>query len=282
MLQKSWHPSLAVALVSLFLASGAARGESPKRIVSLNGSMTEILFAIGAGDQVVGVDTSSVHPAPARQLPKVGYQRSLSAEGVLSLKPDLIIGTGEAGPPPVLQQLRSSGVELVLFEDRWSPDSTYAKILFAGKHSGHEKEARALVAQMRESIATLTKPAREWRVLFIYARGPGMVQVSGKGTQAHSMIALAGAKNAVTSFEGFRPLTSEALVAANPEVILIPTRALESLGGENGLLRIPGVALTEAGKKRRIVAMDDLLLLGFSSRLHIALKELVSHLKEQK
>ena len=109
-----------------------------------------------------------------------------------------------------------------------------------------------------------------------------MVQVSGKGTQAHSMIALAGAKNAVTSFEGFRPLTSEALVAANPEVILIPTRALESLGGENGLLRIPGVALTEAGKKRRIVAMDDLLLLGFSSRLHIALKELVSHLKEQK
>ncbi len=231
---------------------------------------------------MVGVDTSSVHPAPARQLPKVGYQRSLSAEGVLSLKPDLIIGTGEAGPPPVLQQLRSSGVELVLFEDRWSPDSTYAKILFAGKHSGHEKEARALVAQMRESIATLTKPAREWRVLFIYARGPGMVQVSGKGTQAHSMIALAGAKNAVTSFEGFRPLTSEALVAANPEVILIPTRALESLGGENGLLRIPGVALTEAGKKRRIVAMDDLLLLGFSSRLHIALKELVSHLKEQK
>ena len=269
---------MVAVLVALFLASGAAQAQAPRRIVSLNGSMTEILFAIGAGDQVVGVDTSSIHPAAARKLPKVGYQRSISAEGVLSLKPDLIIGTGEAGPPPVLQQLRSSKVKLVLFEDKWTPESTYAKILFAGKHTGHEKEAAALVSKMKAAIASLTRPSKEWRVLFIYARGPGMVQVSGTGTQAHSMIELAGAKNAVTGFQGFRPLTSEAMVGANPDVILIPTRALASIGGEDGLLRVPGIALTEAGKKRRIVAMDDLLLLGFSSRLHIALKELVSNL----
>tara|TARA_B100001939_G_scaffold336008_1_gene338652 strand:- start:42305 stop:43123 length:819 start_codon:yes stop_codon:yes gene_type:complete len=269
-------------VVALLLLSGAALASAPKRIVSLNGSMTEILFAIGAGDQVVGVDTSSIYPPRAQGLPKVGYQRKISAEGVLSLKPDLVIGTGEAGPPPVLQQLRSSGVDLKLFEDKWTPESTYAKILFAGKHAGKEEQARALVSRMKQAIAALAKPEKEWRVLFIYARGPGMVQVSGSGTQAHSMIELAGGKNAITGFNGFRPLTSEAMVGANPEVILIPTRALASIGGIDGLLRIPGVALTDAGKNRRVIAMDDLLLLGFSSRLHIALRELISELSALK
>ncbi|MEQ8351940.1 MAG: hemin ABC transporter substrate-binding protein [Leptospiraceae bacterium] len=282
MLQKSLKLNLAVCLSALLFLASPLFAEAPARIVSLNGSMTEILFAIGAGNQVVGVDTSSIHPPSAQKLPKVGYQRSISAEGVLSLKPDLIIGTAEAGPPPVLQQLRSSGVNLILFEDKWTPESTYAKILFAGKHSGHETEARALVSRMKDSIANLKRPSRKWKVLFIYARGPGMVQVSGTETQAHGMIELAGATNAVTGFQGFRPLTSEAMVGANPEVILIPTRALESIGGVDGLLRIPGIALTDAGKNRRIISMDDLLLLGFSSRLHIALEELVSQLANLK
>ncbi|MCB1137173.1 MAG: ABC transporter substrate-binding protein [Leptospiraceae bacterium] len=240
--------------------------------------MTEALFAVGAGDRVVGSDTSSVYPQAARNMPKVGYQRKLSAEGILSLKPDIIIGTHEAGPPEVIAQLKASGVPVVLYEDKGGLEGAYGKILFAGKHSGNEDAAQSLVQQMKSHIQGLKRPDFNAKVLFIYARGPGMVQVSGKGTPAHDMIELAGAQNAMNSFQGFRPLTAEALVAANPDIILIPSRALQSMGGESGLLKVPGVALTDAGKNRKLVVMDDLLLLGFSARTHIALEELIQKL----
>lgn len=272
----------AAALILLCLVGSAGLQAAPQRIVSINGSMTEALFAVGAGDRIVGSDTSSVFPAEARRMPKVGYQRKLSAEGILSLKPDLIIGTHEAGPPEVIAQLKDSGVPVVLYEDKGGLDSAYGKILFAGKHTGLEQEARELVQNMKAHIQNLKRPPLNTKVLFIYARGPGMVQVSGKGTPAHEMLELAGARNAMNSFEGFRPLTAEAMVAANPEIILIPSRALQSMGGESGLLKVPGVALTEAGRHRRFVVMDDLLLLGFSARTHLALEELIQKLSSQK
>ena len=264
-----------VFVITLALFVGGTLEASPKRIVSMNGSMTEALFAVGAGDLVVGVDTSSVFPSEAQRLPKIGYQSKLSAEGILSLRPDLVVGTQDAGPPEVIEQIRRAGIRVEIYQDSSTVEGAYGKVLFAGKHSGHADKAVQIVARMRHNIEALKPLNGSPRVLFIYARGPGMVQVSGTNTQAAAMLKLVGATTALPDFEGFKPLTSEALVVANPDIILMPTRSLESIGGIDGLLRIPGVALTKAGKERKVVAMDDMLLLGFSARLDAALVELI-------
>ena len=112
------------------------------------------------------------------------------------------------------------------------------------------------------------------KVLFLYARGQGALQVSGRGTAAEAMVTLAGGVSAVTGYEGYTPLTPEAAIAAAPDVLLMPARGLDSVGGIDGLLKAPGVALTPAGQERRIVAMDDLYLLGFGPRLGQAVRDL--------
>jgi iron complex transport system substrate-binding protein len=117
-------------------------------------------------------------------------------------------------------------------------------------------------------------------VLFVYARGAGTLMVSGGGTSAAEMLRLAGATNAVQGFEGFRPLTAEAVVAARPDIVLLPSRGLASLGGVEAVLKLPGMALTPAGRARRVVALDDTLLLGFGPRLADAVEQLI-HLLER-
>jgi iron complex transport system substrate-binding protein len=134
-----------------------------------------------------------------------------------------------------------------------------------------ERELEAARALRAEAATTP-------RVLFVYARGAGTMMVAGTETPAEAMIALAGAANAAEGFAGFKPMTAEAVVAAQPDVILMPERGLESLGGADGLLEQPGVALTPAGKNRRIVTMDDLLLLGFGPRLGEAVQTLTTKL----
>lgn len=253
-----------------------------QRIVTLGGSVTEIVFALGAGEQVVGVDQSSHLPAEVAKLPKVGNFRSISAEGLLSLAPTLVIATDDAGPPAVLAQLRAAGVELHLVPTAQDLSQTVAKILGVGAALGLEEEARSLAAK----VAGEVRAASEWaagassrpRALFIYARGAGHLFVSGRGTAAAEILRLAGADNAISAFEGYRSLTAEAVVAAAPDLIVIPTLGLESIGGIKGLLALPGIGATPAARARRIVTMDDGLLLGFGPRLGAAVRDLARQL----
>jgi iron complex transport system substrate-binding protein len=254
--------SAALFLASFLLAYAAHAQPSAdtSRIVTLGGSVTEIVYALGAGEQVVGVDASSVYPQAATETPSVGYFRRLPAEGVLSLDPSLILALEGTGPPTVLDQLRSAGVRVELIQDDSSVDAARQKIRTIAGLLGREAQADSLIqtmeADLAEARALREEASSSPRVLFIYARGSGTMNVAGTGTSAEAMIELAGAENAITGFEGFKPMTSEAVVSAAPDVLLLLTRGLESLGGIDGLLEQPGIDLTPAGENRRIVAMS--------------------------
>lgn len=252
------------------------------RLVAIGGPVTEIVYALGAGVQLVGVDTSSTYPESATRLPQVGYQRTLSAEGVLSLSPNLIVASAEAGPPAALSQLRASGATVLVVPSVYSIDGVRTKIRLIAQALGRDAQGeRLLEALANDLAAALVVPRHEQgkpKVLFIYARGAGTLNVAGLDTSAAAMIDLAGGRNAVTGYAGYKPLTAEAVVAAAPDVILIPARGLESVGGVDGLLKLPGLALTPAGSARRVVAMDDLYLLGFGPRTGQAVRELTLRL----
>ncbi|MFT3774936.1 MAG: ABC transporter substrate-binding protein [Minicystis sp.] len=269
-------------------ATGAAVAASARelpadvRIVAVGGAVTEIAFALGVGPRIVAADTSSTYPAQAAALPKVGYQRTLAAEGIARERPTLLLLSAEAGPPAVIEQLRGLGVAMHIVPAEASVEGAKQKIRKVAEALGEGSRGEALVADLTAELAqaearvrrATTKP----RVLFVYARGAGTMMVSGVRTPAAEMIRLAGGENAVEGFEGFKPLTAEAASAARPDVILIPALGLESIGGAAGLSAQPGIAQTPAGRAGRVVAMDDLLLLGFGPRLGRAVDELATRI----
>jgi iron complex transport system substrate-binding protein len=277
-----WMLPAVVSWMILGAAPLRAQPADTSRIVTLGGSVTEIVYAMGAGEQIVGVDASSVYPEAATGKPNVGYFRQVPAEGVLSLDPSLILALEGTGPPAVLDQFRSAGVRTVLVPDEPSAEGAAQKIRQIGDLLGREAAADSLVRGLERDLEAARALRQEVdatpRVLFIYARGTGSMSVAGRGSSAEAVIELAGAENAITGFEGYKPMAAEAVVSAEPDVLLMLDRGLESIGGVDGLLEQPGIKLTPAGKNRRIVAMDDLLLLGFGPRLGTAVKQLTEKL----
>lgn len=278
-----WLRAFAIAAVlALGVATcGRAHTEpaSGKRVITVGGAVTEIAFALGAGDRVVAVDTSSIYPARATELPQVGYQRTLTAEALLALSPDLVIATAEAGPPVVLDQLRAAGVPVVMAPIAMTTDDAARRIEAIGAALHLDGKAATLAAQLRKDVeaarARCCDGARApTKAALIYARGAGATMIAGNATAGGAILELAGAHNIGRGFSGYKPLSPEVLVDAAPDVIVVPTRGLQTLGGEAGVLALPGVAATPAGRARRIIAIDDLVLLGFGPRLATAIDEL--------
>ena len=265
---------LCLGLTTALWGSTCDAEETPNdtsRIVSLGGTITEIVFALGAGERVVGVDASSSFPEAANQLPKVAYHRRLSAEGVLSLRPTLIIATTEAGPPEAIQQLESAGVTVLVLPHEPTVENAIAKIERIAAALEVQAHGTVLIQALKEELSqvqsAIPQTAAQAKILFLYARGQGTLMVAGQDTGADTMIGLAGGANAVQGYSGYKPLTSEAAVAAAPDVILLMDSGLESVGGDQGLWQLPGLALTPAGQQGRVLSMDGLLLLGFGPRL---------------
>jgi len=246
------------------------------RIVAVGSAVTETLFALGAGEDVVGVDTSSLYPEAATKLPQVGYQRMLAVEGILALRPTLLLATSDAGPPAALDQLRSAGVRVEVLGAEPTVEGVKARIRRVADVVGRDPSTvlAQLDADLGRARLQREKATSRPKVLVLYARGANTLHVFGRATSAETMVDLAGGENAVTGFEGTRPLTPEALAAAAPDVIVVPSRGLESVGGTDALLAIPGIATTPAAKTKRIVPIDDLLLLGFGPRTGKAAVEL--------
>ena len=259
------------------------------RIVSLFGDLTEIIYELGAGHLVVGRDASSIYPAEAELLPNLGFTQALSAEGVLALEPTLVIGNQTAGPSEVLEQIRDAGVEVVIIDSPSTFDAMGLKIRAVGVALGIEERAEAFAAAAEARLDAVLadvaarNPEGDARpsVLFIYVRRGGLQLVAGEGSAAATIIEAAGGTDAGTAagVVGFVPLTPEAVVAADPEVILVMDRGLAAIGGVPGLLKIPGVAQTRAGREQRFVSMEDLYLLGFGPRLPDALHDLATQLR---
>ena len=248
------------------------------RIVTAGPALTEIVYALGMGEMLVGVDLSSQFPPATKALPRVGYHRQLAAEGILALRPTLVLVTEESGPPVALEHLRQSGVEVVVVAAEKSVVVTVSKIRQVAKVIGRVDAGEECVETLRRALKRsgerIEAQGKKPRVLFVYATGSGAMMVSGQDTAASNMIALAGGTNVVTAYTGYRPLTAEAMIAAAPDVIVLPTRALAMRGGVAGVLSAPGVALTPAGHSKTIVGIDDVLVLGFGPRLPQAIDTL--------
>lgn len=272
--------ALLLGLVACDRRVERAAPEPQQRLVAIGGPVTEIVFALGLGEQVVGTDTSSTYPAATQSLPKVGYQRTLSAEGVLSLRPTAVLLSEEAGPPAAIALLRQSGVPVYVAAGPPNADGARAKIRAVAQALKVQARGEQIIQALDQDLARAqaAPDAEGASVLFLYARGPGTAMVAGRGTQVDEMLRLAGARNA-SQVDGYKPLTAEGVVTAAPDLLLLTTRGLESLGGADGLLAMPGFAQTPAGKDRRVVVLDDLMLLGFGPRTGQAVAELRARLR---
>ncbi len=285
----------ATACSSFWLAPAWAQGQTPiaqpaRRIVSIGGALTETLYALGAQHELVGVDTTSLYPAAAQNLPSVGYARALSAEGVLSLRPSLIVASQEAGPPAVIRQLQAAGIPMTTLDADHRAEGVFARTRRLAELCGRERAGQLLVQQLQQSWeqtqhavqqavqqrlpaaqghSAAGRPSAQAapRVLFVLSHSMSQVQVSGSGTAAHAMILYAGGSNAMQGIQGYKPLTPEAAIAAAPDLILATDQGLSAAGGIDGLLRAPGLAQTPAGRQRRVVALEALFMLGFGPRL---------------
>ena len=268
------------ASITLCLLAGSSFAAAPLRIVSTNGTLSEILVGLGLEKQIVGVDVTSTYPASLDKLPKIGHNRSISAEGIISLNPDVIVYTDQSMiPPAVLKQLQNTGKKVVLFKHELSKEGAVNLIREVGAYFNAKPQAEKMVKTLQADLAKIQTSKAPKKLLFIYARGTGTLMVSGTGTSLDKMFQLAGHKNAVQGFTEFKPLTAESLVTANPDVLVLFQSGLESLEGIDGLLRVPGIASTNAGRNRKIVTMDGQFLTGFGPRLGKAAQELSQKVK---
>lgn len=273
-------PAVVVALAVLISAPVPAA--EPRRIVAIGGAVTETIHLLGALDRVVAVDSTSSYPAAAGELPDVGYMRQLAAEPIIALGPDLVLAVADAGPPVVFEQLRAAGVEVAKIADDPTPAGVLDKVREVARALGFPRRGRRAAERLQAEFDALRERIaatdRRPRVLVLIAAGPGNLMAAGRDTSATGIIRLAGGRNAIEAYSGFRPLSAEAVIEAQPDWIVMTSGALEGIGGREGLRQRPGLGATPAARDGRIVAMDGLLLLGFGPRTPEAAGELAARL----
>ncbi|WP_437921302.1 heme/hemin ABC transporter substrate-binding protein [Sphingobacterium sp. LRF_L2] len=279
---KIWIRLLAVTLHLLLLQTTIAQ----HRIITLSGALSETAYALGKGAHIVAVDVTSEFPQAIKQKPRASRDRTFSLEGLLSFKPDLILAHPKDISYAVESKLKRLGVRVILIEQIYTVKGAERFIKDVGTALGAEKQAAALVEKftrnMQQVQANLKKGSTKPKVLFIYARGAGLMSVAGKGSHIDAIINLAGGQNAVQQFSDFKPYTTESLIKSNPDVLLLFDFGTSSLGGKNAVLSMPGVSLTRAGKNKNVISMDGNLLINFSTRLPEAIKTLNQQLYESK
>ncbi len=241
---------------------------APERIVTAGAAVTEIVRGLGLEDRLVAVDSSSRMLEGLGQKPDIGYVRMLGAEGVLSQKPDLVLVSSEAGPAPVLEQIRNAGVELVVVANGHDLDQIDEKIRLVAKATGREAEAEELLSNHDANLQKLRSAVESMPehplVVFLHARGGNNLMAAGTDTAAHAMIEASGGRNACAEFSGYKPLSAESLVALKPDFVLLSESVL---GTDEDLLKsVPGLAQTPAAKNGRILRVEDAAFLGFGPR----------------
>ncbi|MBQ4812320.1 ABC transporter substrate-binding protein [Pseudoalteromonas luteoviolacea] len=251
-----------------------------ERIVVAGGTITDIVFALGAGDQVVAVDTSSTWPIKATKLPKVGYYRDLAAEGILSQKPTLILTMEGAGRPEVLTQIKSTGVTVHQYDKPDAVEGLYTLINAVAKDLDRTQQAETLIASLKQKLPQRPSPSKT-KALFILSAGERGVMVAGKETVPDVLFGYTGIKN-LASHNGFKPFNREALLVSNPDFIIAPSHVVYGAGGPQKFCQQAALALVPAAKECRLLVMDSLMALGMTTRLPEAIAELDSFHRKQK
>lgn len=287
----------AIAAMATLLAGGAAAADAvtvrdasgqsvtvtdPSRIVSVGGAITEILYALGLQERIVAVDTTSLYPAEAlKEKPNVGYMRQLSPEGVLGLAPSLILAADGSGPKEAVAVLTAATVPFVRIPDQFTGESIIEKVRMVAAAAGAKARGECLVGQVAADLdavaalrARITQPVR---VMFVMSFLNGRPMIAGRNTGADGIIRLAGGINAMTEFEGYRPVNDEAVIAARPDMVLVMQRSHDQLDAQ-AVFAHAAFALTPAAAQQAFVAMDGLYLLGFGPRTARAARDLAARL----
>ncbi|WP_338583070.1 ABC transporter substrate-binding protein [Pseudomonas sp. MAG733B] len=273
---------VAVLCVGLLASHHAAAADLPQRWVSAGGALSEWVSALGGESKLVGVDTTSQHPESLKALPSVGYQRQLSAEGVLSLRPQILVGTEEMGPPPVLSQIRSAGVQVELFSAQPDLPTLHTNLQHLGRLLGAEERATQLLTTYQQALeqqkirvtqAQLKQPSPG--VLLLLGHAGGKPLIAGKDTAADWLLQRAGGHNLATH-TGYKPFSNESLVSLDPDVLVFADRALSGDAARAALFKEnPILASTRAARDGRVIELDPTLLVGgLGPRLPESLKKL--------
>lgn len=266
---KRFGAALLLAMLASLWAVHSARGEEPQRIVSLGGAVTETVAALGGADRLIAVDLTS-KPLPAgTDLPSVGYYRQLSAEPVIALGPDLILAAEGAGPETALEQIGATGVKLVHVPETHSAAGVVEKVRVISEALGRKERGAELAAKIEAGFSELDGALdgiERPRVMLLLSAGRGAPLAAGRRTAGAAIVKMAGGENAMTEYDGYKPVSPEAIVGAAPDFIVLPSHVAEAMGGAKALAELPGFADTPAVRNGRVVTMDSLLLLGFGPR----------------
>ena len=270
-LGKHWLMMSLFAIIAVTGPVQATDRTNVSRIVSIGGSVTEIIYMLGASDKIVAVDTTSVFPAEALQTKaSVGYMRQISPEGVLSILPDLVLTVEDAGPPQALEVLRESGIAFETVANPPTTDGVLAKIRHIGNLLGEQGRANAEITRIETDLARLKTAQgairKTKKVLFLLTAASDRMVAGGTGTTAAGIIELAGGENAIADFAGYKPVSAEAVLAMKPDAILIMKRG-DHAAEPSDISGNPVFAELPATINNDIFAMDGTLLLGFGPRV---------------
>lgn len=285
-LRHEWKMLPCIAVFLGFCCASLPASAQSGDVVSIGGDITEIVWALGQAHRLAACDTSSIYPASVTEsLPKVGYMRALSAEGVVSVRPQLVIASNNAGPDAALKQLGKTGIEIHRVNADPSLSAVTVKIAQVAEALGVADKGDELIGQFQSRLQrggfdpdNLQMPRNDSaaapKVLFILGHGGGAAMVAGRDSAADSIIRLAGGANAFSDFSGYKPMTAEAVIKSNPDIILVTTQSLRGDNDYSRILKLPGVSLTAAGRSKHILDYDALLLLGFGLRTPKLLQQL--------
>ncbi|MBF8675261.1 ABC transporter substrate-binding protein [Pseudomonas fulva] len=258
-----------VLAASPLLCIKALAAEQPSRWVSAGGALSEWVVALGAERRLVGVDTTSQHPASLKALPSIGYQRQLSAEGILSLRPDRLIGTDEMGPPPVLAQIAKAGVPVEVFSSQPDIEAVGQNLKRLGELLGAQAHAARATGDFRHQLDELHDKVRQAQagqpapgVVLLVGHAGARPLLAGVGTAGDWVLKQAGGRNLATH-QGYKDFSSEALAALDPDVIVFSDRVLADQAALQALLKEnPALAASRAVQDQRLVQLDPTLLVG--------------------
>lgn len=256
------------ALLTILLTTSAIAAEPPRLVVA-GPSLTEAIVGLGLGDSLVGVDQSSLPLVGERKPASLGYHRLLSAEGVLSLRPTLVLVSDEAGPPPVIAQLRAVGVPVEVHPTPVDVEGARALVKKLGAALKRQQQAATLVAKLDVELAAaksrIPTGRKAPRVLSVIARGSSATIGAGSGTAVDALIRLAGGANVLSSTTGFKPLNPEAVLQAAPDVVLIPRSSRSALEAGSASSALAGLWALPEARRPKIVELDDAAFFGIGA-----------------
>lgn len=265
---KYWLSALAILLALPFSLL------AEERVVSIGGDVTEIIYALDAQQHLVARDSTSQRPALATKLPDVGYMRQLNAEGILSMKPTLVLASELAKPSLALQQVAQAGVKVVTVTGTPSLDAIKEKIATVAQALNRQPQGEALTAKISSQLAGVTEKLLPVKVLFILNHSGMKAMAAGSDTAADGAIRSAGLVNAMGSIPHYQALTQEGIVASAPQLVVIGKDGLKAMGDEENIWKLPGLALTPAGQHHNLLVVDEMALLGFGLQTPAAVAQL--------